>query len=58
MLVCCWAYCRVYQLDTCTHVSVGKNYEMVSEMCNITLNKIAISGGNGTITPGGVRVGK
>lgn len=35
----------------------GKNYEKVCEMCHITLNKIAIFGDNGTITPGGVRIG-
>lgn len=33
-------------------------YEKVCEMCHITLNKITISCDNGTITPGGVRVGK
>lgn len=27
-------------------------------MCHITLNKIAIFGDNGAITPGGVRIGK
>lgn len=27
-------------------------------MCHITLNKIAIFDDNGTITPGGVRIGK
>ncbi|KAM5574451.1 serine hydroxymethyltransferase 7 [Rosa sericea] len=35
----------------------GKNYEKVCEMCHITVNKIAIFGDNGTITPGGVRIG-
>lgn len=35
----------------------GKNFEKVSEMCHITLNKIAIFDDNGTITPGGVRIG-
>ncbi|KAA8545510.1 hypothetical protein F0562_020294 [Nyssa sinensis] len=35
----------------------GKNFEKVCEMCHITLNKIAIFGDNGTITPGGVRIG-
>ncbi|KAI4296231.1 hypothetical protein L6164_036205 [Bauhinia variegata] len=35
----------------------GKYYEKVCEMCHITLNKIAIFGDNGTITPGGVRIG-
>lgn len=27
-------------------------------MCHITLNKTAIFGDNGTISPGGVRIGK
>ncbi|RDX61108.1 Serine hydroxymethyltransferase 7, partial [Mucuna pruriens] len=35
----------------------GKFYEKVCEACHITLNKIAIFGDNGTIIPGGVRVG-
>lgn len=35
----------------------GKNFEKVCEMCHITLNKIAIFDDNGTITPGGVRLG-
>ncbi|KAL0013200.1 hypothetical protein SO802_000269 [Lithocarpus litseifolius] len=35
----------------------GKNYEKVCEVCHITLNKIAIFGDNGAITPGGVRIG-
>ncbi|XVE66933.1 hypothetical protein DITRI_Ditri08aG0119500 [Diplodiscus trichospermus] len=35
----------------------GKIYEKVCEMCRITLNKIAIFGDNGAITPGGVRIG-
>ncbi|XP_028758257.1 serine hydroxymethyltransferase 7-like isoform X1 [Neltuma alba] len=35
----------------------GKFYEKICEMCHITLNKIAIFGDNGTITPGGVRIG-
>lgn len=37
---------------------VGKFYEKVCEACHITLNKIAIFGDNGTIIPGGVRIGK
>lgn len=37
---------------------VGKLYEKVCEACHITLNKIAIFGDNGTIIPGGVRIGK
>ncbi|XVF45237.1 hypothetical protein PTKIN_Ptkin02bG0189000 [Pterospermum kingtungense] len=36
----------------------GKIYERVCEMCHITLNKIAIFGDNGAITPGGVRIGE
>ncbi|KAM7478861.1 hypothetical protein LguiA_027074 [Lonicera macranthoides] len=35
----------------------GKNFEVVCEMCHLTLNKIAIFDDNGTITPGGVRIG-
>uniref|UniRef100_A0A2P2LKA6 Serine hydroxymethyltransferase n=1 Tax=Rhizophora mucronata TaxID=61149 RepID=A0A2P2LKA6_RHIMU len=35
----------------------GKNYEKVCEICHITLNKSAIFGDNGTICPGGVRIG-
>ncbi|GAB4848114.1 Serine hydroxymethyltransferase 7 [Ancistrocladus abbreviatus] len=35
----------------------GKNYEKVCEMCHITLNKVALFGENGTLTPGGVRIG-
>ncbi|KAJ7946606.1 Serine hydroxymethyltransferase [Quillaja saponaria] len=35
----------------------GKYYEKVCEMCHMTLNKIAIYGDNGTIIPGGVRIG-
>ncbi|KAI3439328.1 Serine hydroxymethyltransferase [Psidium guajava] len=35
----------------------GGNYEKVCEMCHITLNKIPIFDDNGTITPGGVRIG-
>ncbi|XP_054793588.1 serine hydroxymethyltransferase 6-like [Prosopis cineraria] len=35
----------------------GKFYEKICEMCHITLNKIAIFGDNGAITPGGVRIG-
>ncbi|AEE31862.1 Serine hydroxymethyltransferase 7 [Arabidopsis thaliana] len=35
----------------------GKVYEKVCEMCHITLNKTAIFGDNGTISPGGVRIG-
>ncbi|KAK9167658.1 hypothetical protein Scep_002849 [Stephania cephalantha] len=35
----------------------GKHYEKVCEMCQITLNKSAVFGDNGTISPGGVRIG-
>ncbi|KAH9625593.1 hypothetical protein KSS87_017068, partial [Heliosperma pusillum] len=35
----------------------GKNFEKVCETCHMTLNKVALFGDNGTITPGGVRIG-
>lgn len=35
----------------------GKNLEKVCEMCHITVNKIAIFDENGTLIPGGVRIG-
>ncbi|KAL5777087.1 hypothetical protein ACOSP7_010013 [Xanthoceras sorbifolium] len=35
----------------------GKNYERVCEMCHITVNKSAIFGDNGALSPGGVRIG-
>ncbi|KAL8208921.1 hypothetical protein R6Q57_008333 [Mikania cordata] len=35
----------------------GKNLEKVCEMCHITVNKIAIFDDNGTLVPGGVRIG-
>ncbi|XP_071691561.1 serine hydroxymethyltransferase 6-like [Rutidosis leptorrhynchoides] len=35
----------------------GKNFEKVCEMCHITVNKIAIFDDNGTLIPGGVRIG-
>lgn len=41
-----------------TFLFVGKIYEKVCEMCHITVNKIAIFGENGVITPGGVRIGE
>ncbi|PNY13303.1 serine hydroxymethyltransferase 1-like protein [Trifolium pratense] len=41
----------------CRLVTGGKFYETVCEACHITLNKIAIFGDNGTIIPGGVRIG-
>lgn len=40
------------------NVFLGKNYEKVCEMCHITLNKSAIFGDNGAISPGGVRIGE
>ncbi|KAL5559221.1 hypothetical protein UlMin_035432 [Ulmus minor] len=36
---------------------VGKNFEKVCEICYITLNKCAIFGDSGAISPGGVRIG-
>ncbi|XP_027113173.1 serine hydroxymethyltransferase 7 isoform X1 [Coffea arabica] len=35
----------------------GKNFEKVCELCHVTLNKVTIFDDNGTITPGGVRIG-
>ncbi|XP_043713093.1 serine hydroxymethyltransferase 7-like [Telopea speciosissima] len=35
----------------------GKSYEKVCEVCHITVNKSAIFGDSGTISPGGVRIG-
>ncbi|KAL9241894.1 hypothetical protein vseg_015954 [Gypsophila vaccaria] len=35
----------------------GKNFEKVCETCHMTLNKVALFGDNGAITPGGVRIG-
>ncbi|KAL3538536.1 hypothetical protein ACH5RR_001902 [Cinchona calisaya] len=35
----------------------GKNFEKVCELCHMTLNKVTIFDDNGTITPGGVRIG-
>ncbi|KAI7754051.1 hypothetical protein M8C21_009566, partial [Ambrosia artemisiifolia] len=35
----------------------GKNLEKVCEMCHITVNKTAIFDDNGTLIPGGVRIG-
>ncbi|CAA6668425.1 unnamed protein product [Spirodela intermedia] len=35
----------------------GKNFEKVCELCQITVNKTPIFGDNGTISPGGVRIG-
>ncbi|RVW55996.1 Serine hydroxymethyltransferase 7 [Vitis vinifera] len=42
---------------SCKLVTEGKNYEKVCELCHITLNKTAIYGDNGAISPGGVRIG-
>ncbi|XVF39446.1 hypothetical protein PTKIN_Ptkin01aG0035400 [Pterospermum kingtungense] len=44
--------------DLTTLGLTGKCYEKVCEMCHITLNKTAIYGDNGAISPGGVRIGK
>ncbi|XP_060167681.1 serine hydroxymethyltransferase 7-like [Lycium barbarum] len=35
----------------------GKNFEKVCELCHITLNKVMVFDDNGSITPGGVRIG-
>ncbi|GAA0175577.1 methyltransferase [Lithospermum erythrorhizon] len=35
----------------------GKNFEKVCELCHITVNKATVFDDNGTITPGGVRIG-
>lgn len=43
--------------DLRPHGLTGKNFEKVCEMCHITLNKVALFGDNGAITPGGVRIG-
>ncbi|GAV59314.1 SHMT domain-containing protein [Cephalotus follicularis] len=43
--------------DLTTLGLTGKNYEKVCEMVHITLNKSAIFGDNGAISPGGVRIG-
>ncbi|KAA3453838.1 serine hydroxymethyltransferase 7 [Gossypium australe] len=43
--------------DLTTLGLTGKCYEKVCEMCHITLNKTAIFGENGAISPGGVRIG-
>lgn len=43
--------------DLTTLGLTGKYYEKVCEMCHITLNKTAIFGDNGAISPGGVRIG-
>ncbi|KAK8600756.1 hypothetical protein V6N13_059511 [Hibiscus sabdariffa] len=43
--------------DVTTLGLTGKCIEKVCEMCHITLNKTAIFGYNGAISPGGVRIG-
>ncbi|KAJ8773402.1 hypothetical protein K2173_028579 [Erythroxylum novogranatense] len=43
--------------DLTTLGLTGKSYEKACEICHITLNKTAIFGDNGTICPGGVRIG-
>ena len=35
----------------------GKNFEKVCELCHISINKSPIYGDNGSISPGGVRIG-
>nr|GMC81355.1 serine hydroxymethyltransferase 7-like [Ipomoea batatas] len=35
----------------------GKNFEVVCESCHLTLNKVMVFDDNGSITPGGVRIG-
>ncbi|KAK4745201.1 hypothetical protein SAY87_011513 [Trapa incisa] len=58
--------CRLVTGGTDNHLLVwdvmplkitGWNYEKVCEMCHITVNKTAIYGDNGVISPGGVRIG-
>ncbi|CAH9097178.1 unnamed protein product [Cuscuta europaea] len=34
-----------------------QNFEKICELCHITLNKVMVFDDNGTITPGGVRIG-
>jgi glycine hydroxymethyltransferase len=36
----------------------GKNFEKVCELCHISINKTPIYGDNGSISPGGVRIGE
>ncbi|KAI7743770.1 hypothetical protein M8C21_021114 [Ambrosia artemisiifolia] len=40
-----------------SHLALRKNLEKVCEMCHITVNKTAIFDDNGTLVPGGVRIG-
>ncbi|XP_066166734.1 serine hydroxymethyltransferase 7 isoform X3 [Oryza sativa Japonica Group] len=43
--------------DLRTFGLTGKNFEKVCEACHISLNKTPIYGDNGSISPGGVRIG-
>ncbi|KAM0868987.1 hypothetical protein ACQ4PT_040951 [Festuca glaucescens] len=43
--------------DLRTFGLTGKNFEKVCEMCHISINKTPIYGDNGSISPGGVRIG-
>jgi len=56
-----WFFFYIVRISNSKHnffVLVGKFYVKVCEACHITLNKIVIFGDNGTIDPGGVRVGE
>lgn len=46
--------CLLY--STLLHFA-GKNFEVVCESCHLTLNKVMVFDDNGSITPGGVRIG-
>lgn len=43
-------------MDSCD--LAGNRYEKVCEMCHITVNKNAVFGDSGAMSPGGVRIGK
>ncbi|KQK10845.1 hypothetical protein BRADI_2g56557v3 [Brachypodium distachyon] len=43
--------------DLRTFGLTGKNFEKVCELCHISINKTPIYGDNGSISPGGVRIG-
>ncbi|XP_072964875.1 serine hydroxymethyltransferase 7-like [Typha angustifolia] len=43
--------------DLRTFGLTGKNFEKVCEACHVSLNKTPIYGDNGSISPGGVRIG-
>ncbi|XP_040381140.1 serine hydroxymethyltransferase 7-like [Oryza brachyantha] len=43
--------------DLRTFGLTGKNFEKVCEACHISINKTPIYGDNGSISPGGVRIG-